>query len=66
LLRISAQIYNTQAQYEYLGQAIAQLLNWEVHQRIIARSEVVQAKTGIQQASTDLIRRLREGEERRD
>jgi predicted CopG family antitoxin len=39
---------------------------WTAHQRIIARSEAVKAKTGIQSPSTDLIRSLREGEKRRD
>jgi len=38
---------------------------WAAHQRIIARSETIKAKTGIQPASTELIRSLREGEERR-
>ncbi len=36
------------------------------HQRIVARSAEVEAKTGIQQSSVDLIRQLRAGEGRRD
>lgn len=36
------------------------------HQRIVARSAEVEAKTGIQSNSVDLIRQLRVGEERRD
>jgi hypothetical protein len=39
---------------------------WAAHQRIVARSESVKTKTGIQPTSTDLIRSLREGEGRRD
>ena len=38
---------------------------WAAHKRIIARSEAVKAKTGIQPASWDLIRSLREGDKRR-
>lgn len=36
------------------------------HQRIVARSAEVEAKTGIQQSSVDLIRQLRTNEGRRD
>jgi len=36
------------------------------HQRIVARSAEVEAKTGIQPNSVDLIRQLRSGEGRRD
>ena len=36
------------------------------HQRIVARSAEVEAKTGIQPSSVDLIRQLRAGEGRRD
>ena len=36
------------------------------HQRIVARSAQVEAKTGIQSSSVDLIRQLRAGEGRRD
>ncbi len=36
------------------------------HQRIVARSAEVEANTGIQSSSVDLIRQLREGEGRRD
>ncbi|MBE9197673.1 MULTISPECIES: YlcI/YnfO family protein [unclassified Nodularia (in: cyanobacteria)] len=39
---------------------------WAAHQRIIARSEAVKLKTGIQPASTDLIHSLRAGEGRLD
>jgi hypothetical protein len=36
------------------------------HQRIVARSAEVEAATGIQPSSLDLIRQLRAGERRRD
>ena len=36
------------------------------HQRIVARSAKVEAETGIQTSSVDLIHQLREGEGRRD
>lgn len=36
------------------------------HQRIVARSAEVEAKTGIQSSSVDLIRQLRANEGRRD
>jgi hypothetical protein len=36
------------------------------HQRIVARSAEVEAKTGIQPSSVDLIRQLRAGDGRRD
>jgi hypothetical protein len=36
------------------------------HQRIVARSAQVEAKTGIQSSSVDLIRQLRADEGRRD
>lgn len=36
------------------------------HQRIVARSAEVEAKTGIQQSSVELIRQLRTNEGRRD
>ncbi|MGH1394053.1 MAG: YlcI/YnfO family protein [Trichormus sp.] len=39
---------------------------WAAHQRIIARSEIIKAKAGIQASSTDMIRSLREGEGIRD
>jgi hypothetical protein len=39
---------------------------WAAHKRIVARSEAVKAKTGIQPASTTMIRSLREGEGRCD
>ena len=39
---------------------------WAAHQRILARSETIKAKTGIQPSSTEMIRSLREGEGRRD
>ncbi|MFH7025906.1 MAG: YlcI/YnfO family protein [Heteroscytonema crispum UTEX LB 1556] len=51
---------------EALKREVRRRRGWAVHQRIIARSETVKAKTGIQPASTDLIRSLREGEGRRD
>lgn len=36
------------------------------HQRIVARSAEVEAATGIQSSSVELIRQLRAGEKRRD
>lgn len=36
------------------------------HQRIVARSEAIKARNGIQPASTDIIRSFREGKERRE
>lgn len=35
------------------------------HERIVARSAEVEQQTGVQASSVDLIRQLREGEERR-
>ncbi|MEH1871490.1 YlcI/YnfO family protein [Nostoc sp.] len=51
---------------EALEREVSRRRGWAAHQRIIARSEIVKAKTGIQPASTDLIRSLREDEGRRD
>ncbi|WP_414751976.1 YlcI/YnfO family protein [Anabaena sp. CCY 9910] len=39
---------------------------WAAHQRILARSATIKAKTGTQPSSTEMIRSLREGEGRRD
>ncbi|MBN3872110.1 YlcI/YnfO family protein [Nostoc sp. JL33] len=50
---------------EALEREVSRRRGWAAHQRIIARSETV-TKTGIQPASTDLIRSLREDEGRRD
>jgi predicted CopG family antitoxin len=46
---------------EAVEQEVRRRKAWAAHQRIIARSEAVKAKTGIQSASTDLIRNLRKG-----
>lgn len=51
---------------EALEREVSRRRGWAAHQRIIARSETVKAKTGIQAASTDLTRSLREYEGRRD
>ncbi len=51
---------------EALEREVSRRRGWAAHQRIIDRSEIVKAKTGIQTASTDLIRSLREDEGRRD
>ena len=51
---------------DVLQREVRRRRGWNAHQRIVARSEAVQAKTGIQQASTNVIRSLREGEGRRD
>ncbi|MBW4508464.1 MAG: hypothetical protein KME64_18400 [Scytonematopsis contorta HA4267-MV1] len=39
---------------------------WAAHQRVIARSETMKTRTGIQESSTNLIHSLRKGEERRE
>ncbi|NMG18741.1 YlcI/YnfO family protein [Brasilonema bromeliae] len=51
---------------EAVEQEVRRRRGWAAHQRIIARSEAVKAKTGIQSASTELIRSLRESEDRCD
>lgn len=51
---------------EALEREVKRRRGWAAHQRIIARSETIKAKTGIQPSSTDMIRSLREAEERRD
>jgi hypothetical protein len=51
---------------EALAREVRRRRGWAAHQRIIARSETVKAKTGIQPTSGDLIRSFREGENRRD
>ncbi|MGI2907505.1 YlcI/YnfO family protein [Tolypothrix sp. VBCCA 56010] len=51
---------------EALEKEVRRRRGWAAHQRIIARSETVKAKTGIQRTSGDLIRSFREGEKRRD
>ncbi|MBU7586125.1 MAG: hypothetical protein KAF91_25205 [Nostoc sp. TH1S01] len=45
---------------EALEREVKRRRGWAAHQRIIARSEIIKAKTGIQPASIDLIRSLRE------
>jgi hypothetical protein len=51
---------------EALEREVRRRRGWAAHQRIIARSETVKAKTGIQPSSGDMIRSLREGEGRGD
>lgn len=51
---------------EAVEQEVRRRRGWAAHQRIIGRSEAVKAKTGIQSASTELIRSLRESEGRCD
>jgi hypothetical protein len=51
---------------EALEREVRHRRGWAAHQRIIARSETVKAKTGIQPTSGDLIRSFREGEKWRD
>ncbi|MBD2593529.1 hypothetical protein H6G74_04195 [Nostoc spongiaeforme FACHB-130] len=51
---------------EALEREVKRRRGWAAHQRILARSEIVKAKTGIQPASTDLIRSLREDKGRCD
>lgn len=51
---------------EALENEVRRRRGWAAHQRIIARSETVKAKTGIQPTSGDLIRSFREGEKLSD
>ncbi len=51
---------------EALESEVRRRRGWAAHQRITARSEIIKAKTGIQQSSIEMIRSLREGEGRRD
>ncbi|MBK1987693.1 hypothetical protein A0J48_009115 [Sphaerospermopsis aphanizomenoides BCCUSP55] len=51
---------------EALEREVRRRRGWAAHQRIIARSEAIRARTGTQATSTDIIRSLREGEGRRD
>jgi hypothetical protein len=50
---------------EALAREVRRRRGWADHQRIIARSETVKAKTGIQPTSGDLIRSFREGKKQR-
>ncbi|WP_158632887.1 hypothetical protein [Dulcicalothrix desertica] len=36
------------------------------HQRIVARSEIIKSRTGLQESSISLIRNIREGQERHE
>lgn len=51
---------------EALEREVKRRRGWIAHQRILIRSEIIKAKAGIQPASTDLIRSLREDKGRRD
>jgi hypothetical protein len=51
---------------EAIAREVRRRRSLAAHQRIVARSAEVEAKTGIQLSSVDLIRQLRAGEERRD
>ncbi|MBW4564446.1 MAG: hypothetical protein KME32_25575 [Mojavia pulchra JT2-VF2] len=50
---------------EALEREVRRRRGWAAHQRILARSETIKTKTGIQPASTELIRSFRENEGRR-
>jgi len=51
---------------EAIAREVRRRRSLAAHQRIVARSAEVEAKTGIQPSSVDLIRQLRAGEGRRD
>ena len=51
---------------EAIAREVRRRRSLAAHQRIVARSAEVEAKTGIQSSSVDLIRQLRAGEGRRD
>ena len=51
---------------EALAREVRRRRSLAAHQRIVARSAEVEAATGIQSSSVDLIRQLRSGEGRRD
>lgn len=51
---------------EALDREVKRRRGWAAHQRIIARSEIIKAKTGMQPSSIDMIRNLRKGEGRCD
>ena len=77
-IRIPADLLEQARQFregsESFNEMVVQALAREVrrrralaaHQRIVALSAEVEAKTGIQSSSVDLIRQLRAGEGRRD
>lgn len=51
---------------EAIAREVRRRRSLAAHQRIVARSAEVEAKTGIQSSSVDLIRQLRAGEGRRN
>ncbi len=51
---------------EAIAREVRRRRSLAAHQRIVARSAEVEAKTGTQPSSVDLIRQLRAGEGRRD
>jgi hypothetical protein len=51
---------------EAIAREVRRRRSLAAHQRIVARSAEVEAKTGIQSSSVDLIRQLRADEGRRD
>jgi hypothetical protein len=51
---------------EAIAREVRRRRSLAAHQRIVALSAEVEAKTGIQPSSVDLIRQLRAGEGRRD
>ena len=51
---------------EAIAREVRRRRSLAAHQRIVPRSAEVEAKTGIQPSSVDLIRQLRAGEGRRD
>jgi len=77
-IRIPADLLEQARQFregsESFNEMVVEAINREVrrrrslatHQRIVTRSAEVEAKTGIQSSSVDLIRQLRSGEGQRD
>ncbi|MEA5553946.1 YlcI/YnfO family protein [Anabaena cylindrica UHCC 0172] len=64
-LRESSESFNEMV-VEAIAHEVRRRRSLAAHQRIVARSAEVEAQTGMQSSSLDLIRHLRAGEERRD
>ncbi|MBD2292582.1 hypothetical protein H6G06_03555 [Anabaena sphaerica FACHB-251] len=64
-LRESSESFNEMV-VEAIAREVRRRRALAAHQRIVARSAEVEATTGIQSTSVDLIRQLRAGEGRRD
>ncbi|MGL4620085.1 YlcI/YnfO family protein [Chroococcidiopsis sp.] len=64
-LRESSESFNEMV-VEAIAREVRRRRSLAAHQRIVARSVLVEAQTGIQSSSVDLIRQLRASEGRRD